>query len=136
MRRLALSVVTVLVAFAAIGLIRQGSQDATLLVGGLLAITSLALMVAARVQLGQAFSVSAQAKALVTRGLYRWVPHPLYVFLDLALLGLIILFRQPWFLIGLAVLVIAHVWASRRESRVLEQAFGDAYREYRRRTLW
>ena len=27
-------------------------------------------------------------------------------------------------------------WAARREVRVLERAFGDAYREYRTKTWW
>jgi protein-S-isoprenylcysteine O-methyltransferase Ste14 len=136
MRHVVLAVVAVLLALGAIALIRQGSREATLLVGGLLAILSLAFIVVARLQLGTAFSVTPQARALVTHGLYRRIPHPLYVFLDLALLGLVILFRQPWLLIGLAALAVVHAWASRRESRVLEQAYGEAYREYRRRTLW
>ncbi len=136
MRRVVVVVVAVLLAAGAIALIRQGSRQLTLVVGGLLTVLSLALLVVARIQLGAAFSVSPQAKALVTRGLYRWIPHPLYAFLDLALLGLIILLRQPWLLIVLVVLVVVHAWASRRESQVLEQAFGDAYRNYRRRTLW
>jgi protein-S-isoprenylcysteine O-methyltransferase Ste14 len=136
MRHVVLAVVAVLLALGAIALIRQGSREATLLVGGLLAILSLAFIVVARLQLGTAFSVTPQARALVTHGLYRRIPHPLYVFLDLALLGLVILFRQPWLLIVLAALAVVHAWASRRESRVLEQAYGEAYREYRRRTLW
>jgi protein-S-isoprenylcysteine O-methyltransferase Ste14 len=136
MRRAGLAVIAVLLAVAAIALIRQGSRQLTLLVGGLLAILSLILLVVARVQLGAAFSVLPQAKGLVTHGLYRWIPHPLYVFLDLALLGLVILLRAPWLLVIWVVFVGVHVWASTRESKVLEQAFGDAYREYRRRTLW
>jgi protein-S-isoprenylcysteine O-methyltransferase Ste14 len=33
-------------------------------------------------------------------------------------------------------LVVVHSWAARREARVLGQAFGDAYREYRAKTWW
>jgi protein-S-isoprenylcysteine O-methyltransferase Ste14 len=96
----------------------------------------LPLLVLARRQLGNAFSVTPQAKGLVTKGLYARIPHPMYVSLDLALLGAVIMVRRPWLLIAWAGLVGAQVWQARREGRVLEQAFGDAYRTYRSRTWW
>ncbi len=106
-----------------------------LLLGGLIAIGASTLVVVARVQLGRAFAVAPRAKALVSRGLYSRVSHPLYVFVDLALLGVILAFRVPLLLVGWACLVAAHVWQASREERILEQAFGEAYRAYRRRTL-
>ena len=44
--------------------------------------------------------------------------------------------RQPWLVLPWLALVAIHAWAARREARVLERAFGDAYREYRANTWW
>jgi protein-S-isoprenylcysteine O-methyltransferase Ste14 len=60
----------------------------------------------------------------------------LYVFLDVALLGVVIALRQPWLVGPWLALVAIHAWAARREARVLERAFGDAYRQYRAKTWW
>jgi protein-S-isoprenylcysteine O-methyltransferase Ste14 len=136
MRRVRLAVVVVLLALGAVALIRLGSRETALVVGGLLTIASLALLVVARVQLGSSFTVLPEARTLVTHGLYRRMPDPLFAFLDLALVGVIIVVRQPWWLVLWAILVMAHVWASRREAAVLERAFGDAYRAYRKSTWW
>jgi protein-S-isoprenylcysteine O-methyltransferase Ste14 len=64
------------------------------------------------------------------------MPHPMYVFLDLALLGVAVASRQAWLLVIWGGLVLAQAWQAQREAKVLEQAFGDAYRDYRRRTWW
>jgi protein-S-isoprenylcysteine O-methyltransferase Ste14 len=53
-----------------------------------------------------------------------------------ALLGLIIAFRQRWLVAAWLVLVAVHAWAASREAKVLARAFGDSYREYRARTWW
>jgi protein-S-isoprenylcysteine O-methyltransferase Ste14 len=48
--------------------------------------------------------------------------------------GLILILGRPegWFV--LAAVIVAQTLRARREARVLEAAFGDAYREYRRKT--
>jgi protein-S-isoprenylcysteine O-methyltransferase Ste14 len=43
--------------------------------------------------------------------------------------------QRPVFWIALVIVVISQMIRARREERVLEAAFGDAYREYRR-TTW
>lgn len=136
MQRVRLAVVVAFLALGAVALIRLGSREVTLVVGGVLTVVSLALLVLARVQLGSSFTVLPEARELVTRGLYRRIPDPLFAFLDLALVGVIIVARQPLWLFLWVILVMAHVWASRREAAVLEQAFGDAYRAYRKSTWW
>jgi protein-S-isoprenylcysteine O-methyltransferase Ste14 len=90
----------------------------------------------ARRQLGRAFAFTPQAKGLVTTGLYARIPHPMYLFLDLALLGGVTILRQVWLLAPWAALVAAQVLQARREATILEHAFGDAYRDYRKRTWW
>jgi len=133
MRGAAAAVVVALAAWLLIGL---GPARVGQVLGGLLAIASLTLLAAARIQLGEAFAVAPRAKVLVTGGLYSRIPHPMYLFLDLSLLGIILGLRMPVLLLGWIALVAVQSWQAAREDRVLEQAFGDAYREYRRKTWW
>lgn len=92
------------------------------------------LLVVARLQLGRAFSIEAKASTLVTAGLYARIRNPIYVFGALLVLGVIVFSGQPWFLLAMAVLIPMQVVRSRRESRVLEEKFGAAYVEYKRKT--
>ena len=136
MRTILLLALAMLAALGALTIIRQGTGQATFVVGGVLVLVALPLVALSRHQLGAAFSVSPQAKGLVTRGLYARIPHPMYVFLDLALLGAVVMLRQPWLIVIWAGFIGAQAWQARREPRVLKQAFGRAYREYRERTWW
>ncbi len=97
-------------------------------------VPSLILLVTARLQLGNAFSVKAKASTLVTTGLYARIRNPIYVSAALVILGIIIFAGQPWFLIVFAVLIPLQAYRSQREARVLEAKFGDAYREYKQKT--
>ena len=135
-RRVVLAVVVALLVVGAFLLIRRGTRPESLVVGAALILVGLPLLAAGRRQLGSAFSMAPRAKGLVTSGLYSKIPHPMYVFLDMALLGGIVVLRQPWLLVVWCGLVAIQVWQARREAKVLEQAFGDAYRQYRARTWW
>lgn len=95
---------------------------------------SLVLFVMARIQLGRSFSVQAKATQLVTTGIYSRIRNPIYVFGALILAGLLIWAHQPWWLLVLLALVPLQVWRARKEGQVLEAEFGDAYREYKRKT--
>jgi len=101
-----------------------------------LAITVLAsgFFLTARYQLGSSFAVRAQARQLVTRGIYSRISNPMYCFSTLMILGAVIAYQRPIFLLIPAGLVILQITRARIESRVLEEAFGDAYREYRKHT--
>lgn len=136
MRSAVLLALAALVAVGALMLIRQGTSLDTLVAGGLVLAVALPGVVLSRRQLGAAFSVGPQAKGLVTHGLYARIPHPMYVFLDLALLAAVVMLRQPWLLVAWAGLIGVQAWQARREAKVLAQVFGDAYREYRKRTWW
>jgi protein-S-isoprenylcysteine O-methyltransferase Ste14 len=136
MRRVFLVLVIVLAAAAAYAVIQWATPLQAFVAGGLLAAPGVPLMILSRLQLGKAFSVAPKATTLVTHGVYSKVPHPLYVFLDISLLGLVIAFRRQWLLGVWLALVAAHSWAARREARVLGEAFGDAYREYRAKAWW
>jgi protein-S-isoprenylcysteine O-methyltransferase Ste14 len=92
------------------------------------------LFVVARIQLGRAFSVRAKASTLVTEGLYRRVRHPIYVFGGLMVAGILIFAHRPWWLLIFVVLIPVQLFRVRKEEAVLESKFGDAYREYHRKT--
>ena len=99
-----------------------------------LSLVCAALWFVARWQLGDAFSVTAQAHQLVTQGLYSKIRHPIYMFGTLAFL-FVVLALQGWpALVVWAIVILIQVGRVRREERVLEEAFGAEYTAYRSRT--
>jgi protein-S-isoprenylcysteine O-methyltransferase Ste14 len=100
-------------------------------VGLCLVVVGFGCLTIARFQLGGAFSVTAQARKLVTRGLYSKIRNPMYVFSSCLVAGAILVLGRPVWLLILLVLIPLQLWRSRKESAVLEAAFGDEYREYR-----
>ena len=87
-----------------------------------------------RWQLGDAFSVTAQARHLVTNGLYSKLRHPIYIFGTLAFL-LVVLALQGWSaLIIWVIVILIQVARLRREERALAEMFGEEYIAYRSRT--
>ena len=102
--------------------------------GAVLVVPAVSLWLLARIQLGRSFAVRAKAKELVTHGLYSKIRNPVYVFGSLFIAGLILFTGRPVWLLILAVFVPMQVIRARKEARVLEEKFGDAYRQYRART--
>jgi protein-S-isoprenylcysteine O-methyltransferase Ste14 len=92
------------------------------------------LVIIARIQLGDSFSVKPEAKTLVTHGLYARFSSPMYLFLDLALAGLILSVEIYWLYAILAVLATVQIIQARRESKVLQEKFGNDYLNYRAQT--
>jgi protein-S-isoprenylcysteine O-methyltransferase Ste14 len=89
------------------------------------------LWTVARFQLGASFTVKAEARQLVTRGLYSKIRNPIYVFGSMVMAGGILVFAKPvWLLIFLLVIPL-QIWRTGKESAVLEAAFGEQYRKYR-----
>jgi protein-S-isoprenylcysteine O-methyltransferase Ste14 len=88
----------------------------------------------ARWQLGDAFSVTAQARHLMTGGLYSKIRHPIYVFGTSAFL-FVVLALQGWgALVIWAIVILIQVGRVRREDRVLAETFGAEYTAYRSKT--
>ncbi len=92
------------------------------------------LFLLARIELGRAFSIEAKASILVTTGLYARIRNPIYVFGGLMSVGIFVFIHRPWWLLIWVVLIPLQVFRVRKEEQVLEAKFGDAYRDYRRRT--
>jgi protein-S-isoprenylcysteine O-methyltransferase Ste14 len=111
-----------------------GPWNAARITGLAVATPSLVMLFIARFQLGTSFAVTPQARGLVTHGLYSKIRNPMYVFSFLLLLGLFISMQKPLLFLLLALLLILQVVRAQQEARLLEQKFGDAYREYRAQT--
>jgi protein-S-isoprenylcysteine O-methyltransferase Ste14 len=71
---------------------------------------------------------------LVTTGLYRYVRHPQYTGLFLALFGEGVVHWPTLFSVGLfPLIVIAFSFLARKEESEMVARFGDRYRAYQRR---
>ena len=103
-------------------------------VGTALTIVGVVGIVFARIELGRSFSVRAEAHKLVTTGIYSKIRNPIYVCGVVMLSGVILVFQRPLFFMAVFLVIIGQTIRARREARVLEAAFGDAYREYRSKT--
>jgi protein-S-isoprenylcysteine O-methyltransferase Ste14 len=101
------------------------------MIGGTLIAVGFVFWTIARFQLGASFAVQAEARQLVTRGLYSKIRNPIYVFGSLVVAGGILAFGRPVWLLVFLLLIPLQLWRAQKESAVLEAAFGDEYRKYR-----
>jgi protein-S-isoprenylcysteine O-methyltransferase Ste14 len=106
----------------------QRSLGPALLVAGVVGIA------VARYQLGRSFAIKAEAHQLVTHGVYSKIRNPIYVFGTVLITGFVLLIHRPVLWLLVPAVIILQTLRAHREARVLEAAFGDAYREYRRKT--
>ncbi len=111
-----------------------GPHSAPRWVGLALGLVGLSGVIVARFTLGRSFSIRAKATALVTTGIYSRVRNPIYVSGVICLIGIVVMVGKPSLLLILVVIIPMQIVRARREARVLEEKFGDEYREYRRRT--
>jgi|HubBroStandDraft_1064217.scaffolds.fasta_scaffold339098_1 protein-S-isoprenylcysteine O-methyltransferase Ste14 len=102
--------------------------------GACLMILGLALWLVAQFQLGDSFSVQPKARQLVTHGIYSRIRNPIYVFSTILLAGVVLFTSKPGYLVIVLAIVVVQIFRARAEARVLEEKFGDEYREYRRKT--
>jgi protein-S-isoprenylcysteine O-methyltransferase Ste14 len=91
-------------------------------------------LITARLQLGKSFSVTPQAKELVTFGLYSRIRNPIYVFVGVMWLGLIVALRLYWLFAPFAVLLSLQLFRVPREASVLQERFGQTDLDYRKQT--
>lgn len=108
---------------------------ATPIAGLCLMAVSFVIWTIARFQLGKSLTVTAQARKLVTGGLYSKFRNPIYLFASLVVAGLILALDRPLWLLIFAALIPFQIWRGRKEAQVLEASFGDEYRRYRD-TTW
>jgi protein-S-isoprenylcysteine O-methyltransferase Ste14 len=98
------------------------------------AVTSFALVVLARLQLGKSFAVAPKANDLVTKGLYSRLRHPMYLFVDLTVCGIALAVHRWYVLLLLIILLPLQMRNARAERKILQEKFGEQYDAYRRAT--
>ncbi len=102
--------------------------------GALFAAICFCFVLIARVQLGSSFAVTPKARGLVTHGLYSHIQNPMYVFLDLTIMGIGLAVHRWYVLLPLVVLLPLQILNVTRERNVLAVKFGERYEAYRRST--
>jgi protein-S-isoprenylcysteine O-methyltransferase Ste14 len=105
------------------------------LAGLALLVAGLAFSVWARIHLGRNWSGTVTLKQdheLIRSGPYRFVRHPIYTGLLIAVLGTALSLGEWRGLITLALFAIAFVRKIGIEERFMRETFGDAYERYRR----
>ncbi|MFY9562236.1 MAG: isoprenylcysteine carboxylmethyltransferase family protein [Terriglobales bacterium] len=111
-----------------------GPHDVLRWIGLGLGLAGLVGVILARYTLGRSFSITPKATALVTSGIYSRIRNPIYVSGILFAAGIFLMLRRPALWLLLLAIIPLQIIRARREARVLEATFGDAYREYRRHT--
>jgi protein-S-isoprenylcysteine O-methyltransferase Ste14 len=139
-RRLPLAGVTLVAVVLLVRVFRGGSLEVHSLIvgaiGAVLFVSGLALAVWARIHLGRNWGMPMTEKAepeLVTSGPYRFVRHPIYSGLLLALVGTALVTN----LIGLIIAAVVGVYffySAKTEEKNLTAAFPKAYPAYRTAT--
>lgn len=113
-----------------------GARDLTRWIGLFVSLLGLTGVIVARYTLGESFSIKAKATKLVTTGIYSRIRNPIYLSGVILIVGLVVMVRRSafWLVPAIVILVPTQIVRARREARVLEAKFGDAYRQYRERT--
>ncbi len=104
-------------------------------IGAAIFVPSFCLWMLARRQIGSSFAVRAEAKKLVTHGLYSKIRNPIYVFGGVAFFGVFVAMHQ--YIVGAIFLIVSSIgqyFRAKREEQVLTEAFGDEYRSYKAKT--
>jgi protein-S-isoprenylcysteine O-methyltransferase Ste14 len=113
---------------------RPGPWNAARLARFCVAVPAAVLLFTARWQLGKSFSVTPQARELVTWGIYSKIRNPIYVFSALLLVGALMALQYRYALLLLLALIPIQMARARQEAQVLEAGFGEEYRNYRKGT--
>jgi protein-S-isoprenylcysteine O-methyltransferase Ste14 len=114
--------------------LRRGEWSSARSIGLAIAIPAAVVVFTARWQLGKSFSLTPQARALVSHGVYSRIRNPIYVFSGLMLLGILTALQYRYGFLLLAVLIPVQLVRAHQEAKVLEARFGDEYRKYREGT--
>lgn len=107
-------------------------------VGGLVLVAmGLAIWVVALITLRRVLTITPEAEALVTTGVYGWFAHPFYVGITLCYLGLSLAKGSLAGMLYTAMVIVPlHLVRAHHEERVMREKFGKNYEEYRRKVLF
>ena len=107
------------------------------LAGLLLTMLGVGISIWERLSLGTNWSSSVTLKSgheLIRRGLYRWIRHPIYTGILLAMVGTALIRGNLRALLGVLVVLASFYFKARREERFLKQEFGAGFDEHARQT--
>lgn len=98
-------------------------------------LSGVVLWTVAMIHLGKSLAVLPGGERLVTRGVYRYLRHPVYLGIDMTLFGLFLTVGSTVGMIYFFVVVVPlNLIRSRLEEKALLKKFGDSYESYRRQT--
>ena len=105
--------------------------------GLVLTAAGVAIGIWARVSLGTNWSGVVTLKddhELIRTGLYRWIRHPIYTGILLAMIGTAMIMGHLLSWLGFLIVWATFYLKARREEGFLRQEFGDAFEEHARHT--
>lgn len=110
------------------------AQPALHLLGVLCAVAGITGALAAQLSMGDSWRVGvddSETTALVTSGLFAWVRNPIFTFIGLSLLGLVLLVPNALSMIGAGLALLGIELQVRAvEEPYLERTHGDVYKAY------
>jgi protein-S-isoprenylcysteine O-methyltransferase Ste14 len=118
-------------AFLAMPRVALSPSMAAISIGGTLFATLASIVSVA--SLGRAFSITPQARQLVTNGVFRVVRHPLYLAEQIGNFALMLQFKQPWAVLLALASLAAQFPRMLYEEQILRATFPD-YAAYASRT--
>ena len=134
--RIAMLVVAVVVLRVTAGHhLLQDMSTALLVIGGIMFFAGLALAIWARVHLGRNSGMPMSKKEnpeLVTTGPYRFIRHPIYTGMLLAMIGSAA--GNVYWLLVFVVSGVYFVYSARQEEKLMAQEFPEEYPSYMCRT--
>lgn len=111
--------------------------DTTQAIAILITAAGIGLAIWARFCLGQNWSGTVTIKighTLTRTGPYRWVRHPIYSGILLAMVGTVLSFGRPVGAFGVALLYLGFAVKLRLEEQFMRKTFGQEYDDYARTT--
>ena len=100
--------------------------------GLMMGFLGLILWILAMLTLGSSLAVLPETDKLVTRGVYRYFRHPIYIGIVLTLSGLFLACGSKICLVYvLIILVPLNIFRARSEEKFLREQLGDVYQKYR-----
>jgi len=112
---------------------RRELSPAAAAVSTLVTLAGNALAIVVLTQLRGSFSIMAEARQLVTSGVYRLVRHPLYLAEEIALIGVVMQYFSLWTALLLAAQIAFQLRRMHNEEAVLGENFPE-YAAYKRNT--
>lgn len=105
--------------------------------GAFLAVVGIGLTIWARIHLGRQWSATVTIRAeheLIATGPYARLRHPIYTGMLTAMLGTALTLGEWRGLLAVLIATIGFSFKAKKEERFLEEEFGPAFEEHRRRT--